>query len=471
MSRIIFIVLLLSIARCLNAGPVEVDSVARAEQLWDSVEKQGKEIATMTAYSARLKKILTLAGALASNSADELPFRQKLDWGLVHAHWESIKLVEALDTLSHITQVEIRVDWQALAAAGLDQNIRVTCDVHDWSVYPAMHTILEGIAANVHLGFFPENHRIMVTTEEGATKHTWTKSYDLKALLPHNADMIEAREALGRLVMDTVAPDSWKDAGGVTGVLTFNGTKIVVTQTADNLRGVEHLLEELDADKQINLARATIDRQERAIVWLTTEIDSLKARCRSLGIRVPPRVDHAMALAIPDIQFVGRPLSKCFDALSGVSGQLIYVDWKALRAADIDANFPITLALRGKTLAGALRSLLNTACMEKPRLEYVMEGNRVAVSTVAELDKSTLTRAYNIRDILATYRNRDEAIEHLTRTMTSIIEPDSWRDAGGTLGSVRELQGMLIVTHSERVHVLIKAFLDSWRQVRKEMRK
>jgi hypothetical protein len=74
-----------------------------------------------------------------------------------------------------------------------------------------------------------------------------------------------------------------------------------------------------------------------------------------------------------------------------------------------------------------------------------------------------LTRTYDIRGIFARGKTREEAIEWIVHELTDKIEPESWRDAGGNFGSIRELQGILIVTQTPRAQKRIEAALNSWR--------
>ena len=74
------------------------------------------------------------------------------------------------------------------------------------------------------------------------------------------------------------------------------------------------------------------------------------------------------------------------------------------------------------------------------------------------------TRVYDVRDVPTHGRTREEAVENMIIALTSTIDPESWRDNGGAVGSVRELQGMLIVTNSERTQASIKAYIDQLRK-------
>src|SRR6185503_6157707 len=63
-------------------------------------------------------------------------------------------------------------------------------------------------------------------------------------------------------------------------------------------------------------------------------------------------------------------------------------------------------------------------------------------------------------------RTRQQLVEDITRLITETVAPESWRDAGGTVGSVRELQGQLIVTQTPENQRLLQGLLEQLRETR-----
>ena len=49
--------------------------------------------------------------------------------------------------------------------------------------------------------------------------------------------------------------------------------------------------------------------------------------------------------------------------------------------------------------------------------------------------------------------------QHLAHVITSSIEPGSWKDNGGT-GTISEVNGVLIIQHSQRIHHRIKQMIE-----------
>src|SRR5439155_4614282 len=63
-------------------------------------------------------------------------------------------------------------------------------------------------------------------------------------------------------------------------------------------------------------------------------------------------------------------------------------------------------------------------------------------------------------------RTRQQLVEDITKLITETVAPDSWRDAGGTIGSVRELSGQLIVTQTPENQRLLQGLLEQLRETR-----
>jgi hypothetical protein len=62
-----------------------------------------------------------------------------------------------------------------------------------------------------------------------------------------------------------------------------------------------------------------------------------------------------------------------------------------------------------------------------------------------------------------------ERLARITSLLDSIkacVAPDSWRDNGGSIGSIRELDGQLLVTQTRATHALVAKFLAGLREAR-----
>ena len=112
----------------------------------------------------------------------------------------------------------------------------------------------------------------------------------------------------------------------------------------------------------------------------------------------------------------------------------------------------------------------------------------------AEAKPQVITRVYDFRDLMMTIGDypfagrigapsekdvvmlsgtpsnattqptRSERIDELIRLIQETVDADSWRDAGGTVGSIRELSGLLVVTQTAEAHKQIETLLGQLRE-------
>jgi len=64
----------------------------------------------------------------------------------------------------------------------------------------------------------------------------------------------------------------------------------------------------------------------------------------------------------------------------------------------------------------------------------------------------------------STQPTRQERVSDLVRLITDTVEADSWRDAGGTYGAIREISGLLVVTQTADAHKQIGTLLGQLRE-------
>ncbi|HVS72584.1 MAG TPA: hypothetical protein VHQ47_15110 [Phycisphaerae bacterium] len=176
---------------------------------------------------------------------------------------------------------------------------------------------------------------------------------------------------------------------------------------------------------------------------------------------------------IPQISFDKQPLDAVLGFLRDTAKINILVNWPALRSAGIDKNTPITLHLSAVRLDMILDAVLQAA-NSNTRLQFAVNDNVIEISTAAELDFHTVTRVYNIRDLLempapaprgaapgaagqgglfqtGAAQAPDGGVQDVIDAIETTVHPDQWRDKGGQSSSIREFKGALIVTGSPAV--------------------
>ncbi len=183
----------------------------------------------------------------------------------------------------------------------------------------------------------------------------------------------------------------------------------------------------------------------------------------------------------------------------------IVVNWNALEINGIDRNTPVTLMLTSISSEKALEEVLTAVGGVVP-LGYVLSDGVVKISTKDDLATLVNTHVYDIHDLIVTVPNfigpvlsisqseggggdsgggsssgggfgdtsggdgagqatltRAQLVIEILDMVRSSIDPDSWIERGGVLGSIRELNGQVVITQTPENH---RRVLDLFSQLR-----
>ena len=216
---------------------------------------------------------------------------------------------------------------------------------------------------------------------------------------------------------------------------------------------------------------------------------------------------------LPEVRFNANALTDVIDFLRDVSGANIYVDWKTLEAAGIARDAPVTARLRDIKFSKALELIFKSVEGEddEHKLGYTVDEGVITISTRKELNKNTVTRRYDINDLLFVppdyndapkldlssagqgqsagggggggttsnnlftggqnsqtdnqNNNREQRIDEIKQYIQQNVDPNSWKDSGGDVGSVSSspLRAILLITQTPENQHKIVSVLDSLR--------
>jgi type II secretory pathway component GspD/PulD (secretin) len=168
------------------------------------------------------------------------------------------------------------------------------------------------------------------------------------------------------------------------------------------------------------------------------------------------------------------------------------VDWEALKRVGVERDSPVTVRLKEIPFRKALTTALATV-EGGERLAYAVEDGVLMISTkeALEASKKLVVQVYDIRDMLVVpsaagdmfsqlawasaghespaamrEKQRAETIAGIMNTIKSTVAPDSWKETGGTQGSIRELNGQLIVSQTAENQAAIRVLLEQLRETR-----
>jgi hypothetical protein len=109
---------------------------------------------------------------------------------------------------------------------------------------------------------------------------------------------------------------------------------------------------------------------------------------------------HALERPLPDVKFNATPLSDVLDFLADSTESNMSVDWKALDAAHVAKDTPMTLRMStGVALHKVLSMVLNQAAGNGVLTFYVSEGV-IEITSQEASDKVLYSRVYPIQDLL-----------------------------------------------------------------------
>ncbi len=227
--------------------------------------------------------------------SEDADVQRQLDRTLPEVNFNQVAFGDVIDFLRDITTANIFVNWRALEAAGVDKNAPVTARLRNVKFSKALTLILQDVSAQAtaKLGFTTGDGVITISTDEEIGKNTTQLVYDISDLLfspPDPTDIPqfniqssaqtsgkggggggggqglfgggtggqtttgdesrraseEAREDMIKLIQEAIAPESWKENGGIGSIRVQSGTgRLIVSQTAENQRAIARLLDKL----------------------------------------------------------------------------------------------------------------------------------------------------------------------------------------------------------------------------------
>ncbi|MBP7746605.1 MAG: hypothetical protein KA383_10760 [Phycisphaerae bacterium] len=227
-------------------------------------------------------------------------------------------------------------------------------------------------------------------------------------------------------------------------------------------------------------------------------------------------LNRQLSAALPDVRFEETPLEQVMDFLTDVTKINISVDWTDLADNGIERDKAVTVQLSNVTFRAVLNEVLAQAGGDT-RLAFAIGDGLLRIATKDKLDRDKLVLIYDIRDLLISLpraqrqgrfdvtqglgqntgvggggggggaasgmfgqgqggqynqqqdqQNQDNTA--LTQQIIDIIrqtvEPDSWRETGGGDGSIRDLNGQLIIYNTSDAHRQVADLLSQLRETR-----
>ncbi|HVS71216.1 MAG TPA: hypothetical protein VHQ47_08175 [Phycisphaerae bacterium] len=218
---------------------------------------------------------------------------------------------------------------------------------------------------------------------------------------------------------------------------------------------------------------------------------------------------------INEISADQQGFEKVISYLQTTTGTNIIVNWKALEGAGIDRNAAVSIDLKKVPFKKALNEILNQVGGSTAVLAYTISDGVLTISTKDDLTSAKYQeiRVYDIRDMevqpntniqVPTFNlqavtqggstqgggggstagqqslfqsntttnavgngQASQAVDQeIIDTIETIVAPDTWRDKGGQIGSIRPLNGQLIVNQTGDNQTAVYNLLQQLRETR-----
>jgi hypothetical protein len=187
------------------------------------------------------------------------------------------------------------------------------------------------------------------------------------------------------------------------------------------------------------------------------------------------------------VRFEGESLQRVFDRLHETTGVRFHVNWLALETVAIERNAEVDLKLTDASLAMILECLLRNLEGGETELGFHIKNDVIMVSTKEDLSRCTIVRIYDVGDLINSDNTRtsiyhpghggdlfgeqEPSWKHielngtgvLSKVVQELVEPNSWRYAGGNVGTLDATGVRLFIRQTPECHRQIEALLSTLR--------
>lgn len=294
--------------------------------------------------------------------------------------------------------------------------------------------------------------------------------------------------------------------------------QVIILKRAGNMK------DELD----LELGKLSVDMRQNEIPWYDKvrwpkDWKELTARRERFGASASSESEEDRALRkklrdrVPSLEFDNIPFADVVDFLREYSGVNIWVNWRAMEAAGIDRTQPVSVDLTDISLEKGLELILDDVGGGVVEISYNISDGVVTISTREDLNRNTITRVYEIRDLIVRIPNfegdrvdtgglggstggttggtggtgggggdslfgdsdsddggdgedeiqtRSEMITQIQDMITTTIDTLSWQSQGGDIGAINEMHGNLVITQTAENHRKIEDLISKLREAR-----
>ena len=181
--------------------------------------------------------------------------------------------------------------------------------------------------------------------------------------------------------------------------------------------------------------------------------------------RLNAKTKEQLSRPLPEMRFDAVPFSDAVDFLRDVTGVNVFVNWRELEAIGFDRTAPVTIRLQNVPAAEAIRLMLRGVSND---IEARIESGVlvIAPSGAPQIRPELMTRAYEVRDLVghAPANQQQTKMTQLIDIIKETVASDTWRDNGGSEGTIKWFNTKLLITASESRHREVEKLLRMLRE-------
>lgn len=215
------------------------------------------------------------------------------------------------------------------------------------------------------------------------------------------------------------------------------------------------------------------------------------------------RLRDRLARRVPSVRYDAVPFEEVMEHVRDLGRLNVVVHWPAMSFADVERDDPISLKLHDVSLGQLIRLILEQAGGGETELAADLRDGVLIISTREDLSIRTIRRVYDVDDLVyvrearvaeyvnrvfeavAKYSGRDlsndpetaarvvvailseqdeDPCELLIELIQMNVDPESWRMAGGNVGSIGVFGDRLVITQTALAHTQIVDLLADLRR-------
>jgi hypothetical protein len=229
-----------------------------------------------------------------------------------------------------------------------------------------------------------------------------------------------------------------------------------------------------DLDRRLTAFSRSVDRSGMPAVTDMEFPKDWRERVKNRTTKTPLTAKEKAILqalnSTASVKFKGERFEEVIKYLSDLMGQPIVLDRAALREAQVDYETPVSFDTNGQKIS--VRTILRKVLSEFG-LAYVIKDQTIEVTSTLNAQKTMVTRAYFIGDLLdatmglpgltalqlfgpkVTEAQMLKQVNQIIDTIKASIDPASWDNNGGGTISFHAPTMSLLIRQSAEVHSML----------------